>query len=131
MPIGLSETNTIGYVAISAEIRKARGEDYSTLKGFFKQYTLIYVVADERDVIRLRTTQRLQFIDARITKPGSFGHSYFHANPAVSSDLILYLRYHLPPGGKDGRPLGIEDNGFWAMDDRYPGSIDALWFQAI
>ena len=46
------------YVAISAEIRKARGQDYSTLEGFFKQYTLIYVVADERDVIRLRTTYR-------------------------------------------------------------------------
>src|SRR5215468_12399266 len=46
------------YVAISAEIRKARGQDYSTLKEFFKQYTLIYVVADERDVIRLRTTYR-------------------------------------------------------------------------
>src|SRR5262245_30745671 len=46
------------YVAISAEIRKALGQDYSTLKGFFKQYTLIYVVADERDVIRLRTTYR-------------------------------------------------------------------------
>jgi Domain of unknown function (DUF4105) len=46
------------YVAISAEIRKARGQDYSTLKGFFKQYTLFYVVADERDVIRLRTTYR-------------------------------------------------------------------------
>ena len=27
-------------------------------KGFFKQYELIYVVADERDVIRLRTTYR-------------------------------------------------------------------------
>jgi hypothetical protein len=40
-----------GYVAISAEIRKAHGQDYSTLAGFFKQYTLIYVVADERDVI--------------------------------------------------------------------------------
>ena len=46
------------YVAISAEIRKERTEDYSTLKGFFKQYELIYVVADERDVIRLRTTYR-------------------------------------------------------------------------
>jgi hypothetical protein len=33
-------------------------EDYSTLKGFFKQYELFYVVADERDVIRLRTTYR-------------------------------------------------------------------------
>lgn len=46
------------YVAISAEIRKERMEDYSTLKGFFKQYELSYVVADERDVIRLRTTYR-------------------------------------------------------------------------
>jgi hypothetical protein len=46
------------YVAISAETRKERTEDYSTLKGFFKQYELFYVVADERDVIRLRTTYR-------------------------------------------------------------------------
>jgi hypothetical protein len=46
------------YVAISIETRKERTEDYSSLKGFFKQYELIYVVADERDVIRLRTTYR-------------------------------------------------------------------------
>jgi hypothetical protein len=46
------------YVAISMETRKERTEDYSTLKGFFKQYELFYVVADERDVIRLRTTYR-------------------------------------------------------------------------
>jgi hypothetical protein len=46
------------YVAISEETRKAQGQDYSTLAGFFKQYTLINVVADERDVIRLRTTFR-------------------------------------------------------------------------
>src|SRR5262249_56758868 len=39
------------YVAISAETRKAQTQDYSTLAGFFKQYTLIYVVSDERDVI--------------------------------------------------------------------------------
>ena len=46
------------YVAISEETRKAQGEEYSTLAGFFKQYTLINVVADERDVIRVRTTYR-------------------------------------------------------------------------
>src|SRR4030095_15066786 len=46
------------YVAISIETRKERTEDYSSIKGFFKQYELIYVVADERDVIRLRTTYR-------------------------------------------------------------------------
>jgi hypothetical protein len=46
------------YVIISIETRKERTEDYSSIKGFFKQYELIYVVADERDVIRLRTTYR-------------------------------------------------------------------------
>ena len=46
------------YIAISIETRKERTENYSSIKGFFKQYELIYVVADERDIIRLRTTYR-------------------------------------------------------------------------
>ena len=46
------------YLAISIEVRKPKGEGYSTLKGFFRQYEIIYVVADERDVIRLRTNYR-------------------------------------------------------------------------
>lgn len=45
-------------LAISIETRKEKGENYSTTKGFFKQYELYYVVADERDVIRLRTNYR-------------------------------------------------------------------------
>jgi len=47
-----------GYVAISIETRKEKGEEYSAIKGFFKQYELIYVVADERDLVRLRTNYR-------------------------------------------------------------------------
>ena len=46
------------YLAISIEARKEKGEGYSTVKGFFRQYELYYVVADERDVIRLRTNYR-------------------------------------------------------------------------
>jgi Domain of unknown function (DUF4105) len=46
------------HLAISIETRKSKGEDYSAVKGFFKQYELIYVVADERDVVRLRTNYR-------------------------------------------------------------------------
>jgi hypothetical protein len=46
------------HLAISIEARKERGEGYSSLGGFFRQYELIYVVADERDVIRLRTNYR-------------------------------------------------------------------------
>ena len=47
-----------GNVVFSIETRKEKGEDYSTIKGFFRQYELIYVVADERDVVRLRTNYR-------------------------------------------------------------------------
>jgi hypothetical protein len=46
------------YLAISIETRPEIGEAYSSIKGFFKQYELHYVVADERDVIRLRTNYR-------------------------------------------------------------------------
>jgi hypothetical protein len=46
------------YLTVSIETRKEKGEDYSTLAGFFRQYELYYVVADERDVIRVRTTYR-------------------------------------------------------------------------
>ncbi|TMB56956.1 MAG: DUF4105 domain-containing protein [Deltaproteobacteria bacterium] len=45
-------------LAISIETRKERGEEYSALRGFFRQYELYYVVADERDVVRLRTNYR-------------------------------------------------------------------------
>jgi hypothetical protein len=46
------------HLAISIEARKERGEGYSSVEGFFRQYELYYVVADERDVIRVRTNFR-------------------------------------------------------------------------
>jgi len=45
-------------LAISIEARKEEGEGYSSAKGFFRQYELYYVVADERDVVRVRTNYR-------------------------------------------------------------------------
>jgi hypothetical protein len=47
-----------GDVVFSIETRKEKGEEYSTIKGFFRQYEIIYVVADERDLVRLRTNYR-------------------------------------------------------------------------
>ena len=46
------------YLAVSIETRKEQGEQYSALRGFFRQYELVFVVADERDVVRLRTNFR-------------------------------------------------------------------------
>jgi hypothetical protein len=47
-----------GHVAFSIEVRYKIGQAYSTILGFFRQYELIFVTADERDVIRLRTNYR-------------------------------------------------------------------------
>lgn len=46
------------HLAISIETRKEQGEEYSAIRGFFRQYELYYVVADERDLVRLRTNYR-------------------------------------------------------------------------
>jgi hypothetical protein len=39
------------FLVSSVEIRRRVGQSYSTLNGFFNQYTLMYVLADERDVL--------------------------------------------------------------------------------
>ncbi len=46
------------HLAMSIETRTEKGEGYDTIKGFFRQYELYYVVADERDAIGLRTNFR-------------------------------------------------------------------------
>ena len=46
------------YLCFSVEMRKEVGEDYSAVRGFFRQYELLYIVGDERDLIRLRTNFR-------------------------------------------------------------------------
>lgn len=47
-----------GHLAISIETRKDKTQQYSAIHGFFKQYEIAYIAADERDIIRLRTNYR-------------------------------------------------------------------------
>lgn len=46
------------YLAVSIEVRKERGEKFNALMGAGPTFELIYVLSDERDVIRLRTKHR-------------------------------------------------------------------------
>ena len=67
------------HLAISIETRKEKGEEYSALLGFFRQFELYYVVADERDVIGVRAGPR-----------GEVVHLYrIRASPAVARALLL------------------------------------------
>lgn len=47
------------FIAFSIETRKEVGESYSAVNGFFRNYELTYVVADERDLIGVRTNHRV------------------------------------------------------------------------
>ena len=48
------------YLAVSVEIRKERGEAFNSLAGFFRQYELMYVVADEiqADIVLIQGQQQ-------------------------------------------------------------------------
>jgi hypothetical protein len=74
LTFGFGDTEkTAEYVSISVEIRKEQGESFSAIKGLFKQYELMYVIADERDVIKLRTNYRKDQVflyPVKADKPG-------------------------------------------------------------
>ncbi len=46
------------HVVFSVEIRRRQGEGFSAIGGFFKEFGLSIIAADERDVIRVRTNVR-------------------------------------------------------------------------
>ncbi len=46
------------HLAFSIETRREKGQSYSSVQGFFRQFPLYYVVGDERDIVRLRTNYR-------------------------------------------------------------------------
>jgi hypothetical protein len=67
-----------GHLCFSIETRKEKGEEYSALRGFFRQYELTYVLADERDVVRLRTNYRKEDVHLyRLNLPPKFIRQVF------------------------------------------------------
>jgi hypothetical protein len=58
------------HLAVSVETRRRRGQAYSAIAGFFRHYQLILVIADERDLIGVRTDirrERVYLYPLRIT----------------------------------------------------------------
>ncbi len=44
------------HIAISIETRKEESEEYSAIRGFFRQFELYYVVSQEQDLIKVRNS---------------------------------------------------------------------------
>jgi hypothetical protein len=67
-----------GHICFSIETRVARGQGYSPIAGLYRQYELIYIAADEGDVVRLRTNFKHEEIYLyRILMPQSEVQSRF------------------------------------------------------
>ena len=112
------------YLAISIEVRKAKGEGYSTLKGFFRQYELVYVVADERDVIRLRTNYRRD--------PPEDVYVY-RTNSSIEAKRRLFLEYMRMLNALQTQPEFYNTlttnctTGIWMNSRINPGSVPLSW----
>jgi len=83
------------HVVFSVEIRPRKGEAFSELGGFFKQFELIIVAADERDVVRVRTNVRGEDDYLyRIQMPKATMRSLFAAYVAQANQLQRQPRFY-------------------------------------
>ncbi len=125
------------YLCVSIETRMERGEAYSALRGFFRQFELTYVIADERDVVRLRTNFRqgeevhLYRLVGRPDKARQFLLDYLrHANAlseapewynAATSNCTTNIRVHSEAAAEREHPFD------WRI--LFNGRIDELLAQ--
>jgi hypothetical protein len=66
-------------LTFSIEVRREKGEEWSSLAGFFRSYEMAYVAADERDIVGLRSHARKE--DVRLFR--------LAATPAQARDVLL------------------------------------------
>jgi hypothetical protein len=60
------------YLALSVEARRRRWQPYSPIWGLFRAYELMFVLGDERDIVRLRTNirrERVYLYRVRMPRP--------------------------------------------------------------
>ena len=82
-------------LAFSIEVRKERGESFSAVAGFFKQFELSLVAADERDILRVRTNVRGEDLYLyRVTMPPAAMRSLFLAYIAEADALARQPRFY-------------------------------------
>lgn len=83
------------YLTFSVEIRKERGEAFSTLGGFFKEYEVSIIAADERDIVRVRTNTRGEDVYLyRVQMPKPVMQDLFRAYLDEAHQLQREPRYY-------------------------------------
>jgi hypothetical protein len=83
------------HVVFSVEIRREKTESFSEIGGFFKEFELIVIASDERDVIRVRTNVRGEDDYLyRIRMPVDDIRSLFLAYVSQANDVARTPRFY-------------------------------------
>lgn len=83
------------HLVFSVEIRKERGEAFSEVGGFFKQFELSLVAADERDIVQVRTNARGEDVFLySIDMPVSTMRKLFLLYVETANDLVREPRFY-------------------------------------
>lgn len=106
-----------GRICFSIETRPEKGEAYSALGGLYRQFELIYVVADERDVIRVRSNYR----------KGEDVYLYHLNAPRARESFMEYIRTINELHGTPRWYNAITDNCTTAIRQQRAASERAPW----
>jgi hypothetical protein len=83
------------YVVFSVEIRREKSESFSEIGGFFKEFELCIIAADERDIVRLRTNvRREQTFLFRLNMPVAAMRSLLLAYVEEANTLARVPRFY-------------------------------------
>ncbi|MCA9286116.1 MAG: alpha/beta fold hydrolase [Phycisphaerales bacterium] len=82
------------------------------------------LTSEERQALIANQSQWIDVTRAQGPFPSLIGHSYFHENPWVSSDLMLFLALGVPPA--DRGLVRDEKTGFLVFPDDYEGQLPAI-----
>lgn len=83
------------YVVFSVEIRRDKHQTFSEIGGFFKEFELVVIAAEERDIVRLRTNvRREQTYLFRLNLEPEVMRALFLAYVAEANSLVREPRFY-------------------------------------
>lgn len=83
------------HIVFSVEIRKERHEVFSEVGGFFKQFEMSVVAADERDIVQVRTSARGEDVFLyNVQMPVSAMRELFLSYVQTANDLVRDPRFY-------------------------------------
>jgi hypothetical protein len=113
-----------GRIAISIEVRREQGEHFSFMRGLFRHFELIFIVADERDVVRLRTNHRKR-------QPEQVYRYRLTGTPEMANHFLLAFAARINAAAE--RPEFYNTlttnctNTIWELAEMNPGRVPFSW----